>query len=91
MSKIGGENSQADAPDMDVVRRIFLTEVLNEFAGVRLYLDSAGNGDRLLIEDLDTHDVVYLCPLELASITRSTDADRERWLHVGAYRDERGE
>ena len=86
---IGDQNARADVADDARGRRERLADVVNEFAGVRLWLDSSGNGDRLKVEDLDTGDSVYLCPLELASMTRSTEEDRERWLHVGNYRDER--
>lgn len=89
MSKIGDEDSQAGVTDAAAVRQQRLTDVVNEFASVRLWLDSAGNGDRLMVEDLDTGDSVFLCPLELSSMTRSTEEDRERWLHVGTYRNER--
>ncbi|OBH01469.1 hypothetical protein A5692_02550 [Mycobacterium sp. E342] len=85
----GDKDAQADVPHPAPGRRKPLADVVNEFAGVRLWLDSNGNGDRLAIEDLDSGDLVFLCPLELASMTRSTESDRERWLHVGTYRAER--
>jgi hypothetical protein len=66
-----------------------LAELVNEFAAVRLSLDANGNGPRLLVEDLETGDHVFLCPLELSSFTVATPEDREEWLRVGNYRGER--
>lgn len=59
--------------------------VASEFAAVRVRLDTSANGPRLRVEDLDGDAVVYLEPLELASFCLATDADRRRWLAVGAY------
>lgn len=70
-------------------RRV-LAELVNEFAAVRLSLDLNGNGPRLHVEDLETGEQVFLCPLELASFTQATSEDREDWLRVGNYRGERG-
>ena len=70
-------------------RRV-LAELVNEFAAVRLSLDVSGNGPRLLIEDLESGEQVFLCPLELASFTLVTPEDREEWVRVGNYRGERG-
>jgi hypothetical protein len=69
-------------------RRV-LADLVNEFAAVRLSLDLNGNGPRLLVEDLEGGEHVFLCPLELASFTLATPEDREEWLRVGNYRDER--
>ncbi|MCV7278125.1 hypothetical protein H7J88_00455 [Mycolicibacterium flavescens] len=69
-------------------RRV-LAELANEFAAVRLSLDVSGNGPRLLVEDLESGEHVFLCPLELASFTEATPEDREDWLRVGNYRGER--
>jgi hypothetical protein len=69
-------------------RRV-LADLVNEFAAVRLSLDANGNGPRLLVEDLESGDQVFLCPLELASFTQATPDDREDWLRVGNYRAER--
>ncbi|CAN5421246.1 hypothetical protein BH09ACT8_BH09ACT8_34260 [soil metagenome] len=66
-----------------------LAILINEFAAVRLWLDRAGNGARLLIEDLESGDEVYLDPLELSSFTLATAGDRDDWLRVGNYRGER--
>jgi hypothetical protein len=66
-----------------------LADLVNEFAAVRLSLDVAGNGPRLLIEDLESGEHVFLCPLELASFTLATPEDRENWLRVGNYRADR--
>jgi hypothetical protein len=69
-------------------RRV-LAELVNEFAAVRLSLDLNGNGPRLLVEDLDGGEQIFLCPLELSSFTLATPEDREDWLRVGNYRGER--
>ena len=66
-----------------------LAELVNEFAAVRVSLDVNGNGPRLLVEDLEGGEQVFLCPLELASFTLATPEDREEWLRVGNYRGER--
>jgi len=66
-----------------------LAELVNEFAAVRVSLDLNGNGPRLLIEDLEGNEHIFLCPLELASFTLATPEDREEWLKVGNYRGER--
>jgi hypothetical protein len=71
-------------------RRV-LAELVNEFAAVRVSLDVNGNGPRLLVEDLEGGEEVFLCPLELASFTLATPEDREEWLRVGNYRGERGQ
>lgn len=41
----------------------------NEFASVTVQLDVSANGPRLRIENLQNRRVVYLDPLELASLT----------------------
>jgi len=69
-------------------RRV-LADLVNEFAAVRLALDATGNGPRLLVEDLESGNQVFLCPLELSSFTLATPEDREDWLRVGNYRGER--
>lgn len=61
----------------------------NEFAAVRISLDTSGNGPRLLVEDLDSQDRIFLSPLELACFCEATSEDRDDWLRVGNYRDER--
>jgi hypothetical protein len=66
-----------------------LADLVNEFAAVRVSLDLDGNGPRLLVEDLESNERIFLCPLELASFTLATAADREEWLRVGNYRGER--
>jgi hypothetical protein len=71
------------------VGRRVLAELVNEFAAVRVSLDLNGNGPRLLIEDLEGNEHIFLCPLELASFTLATPEDREEWLRVGNYRGER--
>ena len=59
--------------------------VANEFAAVRVRLDTTANGPRLRVEDLDGGATTFLEPLELASFCLATDEDRQRWLAVGAY------
>jgi hypothetical protein len=66
-----------------------LAELVNEFAAVRVSLDVNGNGPRLLVEDLESGEQIFLCPLELSSFTLATAEDREDWLRVGNYRGER--
>lgn len=61
----------------------------NEFASVRVSVDRASNGVRLLVEDLESGATVYLDPLQLTSFCHASDADRIAWLHVGNYRDNR--
>lgn len=73
------------------VERRVLAELVNEFAAVKLSLDLSGNGPRLHVEDLETGEQVFLCPLELVSFTQATPEDREDWLRVGNYRGERGQ
>ncbi|WP_330256195.1 hypothetical protein OG874_17480 [Nocardia sp. NBC_00565] len=70
-------------------RRRHLAQLSNEFAVVRVSLDDTGNGPRLLVEDAETGDHVFLSPLELASLCLATPEDREEWIRVGNYRDER--
>lgn len=87
------EHEDADAGHNDAevrrVRRRELASLINEFAAVRVSLDSTGNGDRLLVEDLESDDYIFLSPLELVSLCLATPDDREDWLRVGNYRDER--
>jgi hypothetical protein len=66
-----------------------LAVVGNEFATVRLVLDTRGNGPRLLVEDVEDGSRIWLSPLELASLCQATPEDRVNWLRVGLYRDER--
>jgi len=66
-----------------------LAVVANEFATVRVALDTRGNGPRLLVEDLENGAQILLSPLELASLCLASPQDRLEWLRVGHYRDER--
>jgi hypothetical protein len=66
-----------------------LAVVGNEFATVRVALDTNGNGPRLLLEDLEDGSRIWLSPLELASLCLASPEDRVNWLRVGVYRDER--
>lgn len=70
-------------------KRRELAHLSNEFAVVRISLDDTGNGPRLLVEDAETGDQIFLSPLELASLCLATPEDREEWIRVGNYRDER--
>jgi hypothetical protein len=64
--------------------------LVSEFASIRLSLDTAANGPRVLLEDLETGAQIHLDPLELASLCRADEEDRVRWLRVGVYRDDAG-
>ena len=66
-----------------------LVTLANEFAAVRISLDTTGNGPRLQVEDQETGDSIFLSPLELACLCLATPEDRLEWMRVGAYRDER--
>jgi hypothetical protein len=85
LTLVCGNTGQVNTP---AGRRV-LADLVNEFAAVRLSLDVSGNGPRLLVEDLEGGEQVFLCPLELASFTLATPEDREEWVRVGNYRDER--
>lgn len=43
-------------------------ELVSEFGAVRVSVDHAGNGPRLMLEDLKTGRVGYLDPLELETL-----------------------
>ena len=75
--------------DSRTPKRRELAILINEFAAVRLWLDRSGNGPRLLVEDLESGDEVFLDPLELSSFTLAMPEDREEWLRVGHYRGKR--
>lgn len=47
----------------------------NEYASVRVTVDTAGNGARLKVEDLSTGSHIYLDPLELQSLAWATHKD----------------
>lgn len=79
----------SDEARLRPVNRRELATLANEFAAVRVSLDTTGNGPRLLVEDLETGDDIFLSPLELACLCLATPEDRLQWLRVGAYRDER--
>lgn len=87
LTLVCGKTGQVSTPS----GRRELAELVNEFAAVRVSLDINGNGPRLLVEDLESGEHVFLCPLELASFTEATPEDREDWLRVGNYRGERGQ
>ncbi|PPJ27501.1 hypothetical protein C5E45_34790 [Nocardia nova] len=73
------------------IRRRELAVLANEFAAARISLDTSGNGPRLLVEDLDSGARIFLSPLELACFCLATSEDRDDWLRVGNYRDERAQ
>jgi hypothetical protein len=62
-------------------------ELSNEFAAVTLSLDFSGRGPRLHVTDSESGEGVYLDPLLLAALCRSTSADRQSWLRTGDYGD----
>ena len=86
MSASAGSEPVHDG-DVRLRKRRALTELVNEFAAVAVSLDTSGNGPRLLVEDLESGDRIFLTPLELASLCLATDEDREDWIRVGDYRD----
>ena len=61
----------------------------SEFAAVRVSVDTAANGPRLLVEDIESGESVLLDPLELASFCHAGEEDRLTWLLVGPYREDR--
>ena len=61
--------------------------LMNEFASVRVSVDTKANGVRLLVEDVESGGRVFLDPLELASFCYANDDERIAWLRVGPYRD----
>lgn len=72
MSGSNGRPSSAASPKL---------ELSSEFASVTVEVDRRGNGPRLRIENQQNRRVVYLDPLELASLT---------WLtheHLGPFLD----
>ena len=79
LTLVCGNTGQVNTP---AGRRV-LADLVNEFAAVRLSLDVSGNGPRLLVEDLEGGEQVFLCPLELASFTLATPEDREEWVQGG--------
>ena len=62
-------NDGSERPDLAPIH------LESEFGSVTLKLDRNGNGDRLRIFNEQNHQVVYLDPLELASLTWLTHAD----------------
>jgi hypothetical protein len=62
-------------------------ELSNEFAAVTLSLDYSGRGPRLHVTDTESGEGVYLDPLLLSALCRSTAADRQAWLRTGDYGD----
>ena len=62
-------------------------ELSNEFAAVTLSLDYSGRGPRLHVTDTESGEGVYLDPLLLSALCRSTPADRQSWLRTGDYAD----
>jgi hypothetical protein len=74
---IGQNGSLAD----QAMRVYEVLELKNEFAAVEIGVDHSANGPRLRIENCQNRRVVYLDPLELASLT---------WLthdHLGPFLD----
>ncbi|MCU1612701.1 MAG: hypothetical protein JWO98_241 [Frankiales bacterium] len=83
---VSGDGASGTGPVPEERELAILT---NEFASVRVLLDTRGNGPRLLIEDLEDGARIWLSPLELASLCLASPEDRVNWLRVGLYRDER--
>ena len=78
-----------EVTDRRTPKRREVAHLSNEFAVVRISVDDTGNGPRLLVEDAETGDHIFLSPLELASLCLATPEDRQEWSRVGNYRDER--
>ena len=64
-------------------------ELRNEFAHVRIELDTSANGPRLMIQDLKTGAATYLDPLELEALAWLQHADLAPLLNParGRWRD----
>ncbi len=64
-------------------------ELRNEFSHVRVELDTAGNGPRLMIQDIKTGAAIYLDPLELESLAWMRHADLAPLLNpdLGRWRE----
>jgi hypothetical protein len=69
--------------------RVDLASLANEFASVRISLDTAGHDARLVVTDIESGNEIILSAIELASLCQATPEDRTNWLRVGEYRDER--
>lgn len=54
--------------------------ITNEFAQVRLTLDTLGNDPRLRIEDLSTNQSIALDAFMLAGLTTASEADLTRHM-----------
>jgi hypothetical protein len=54
--------------------------VVNEFAQVRLSIDTNGNDPRLCIEDLATERRIYLDAFGLAGLTTATPEELTRYM-----------
>ncbi len=50
-------------------------QITNEFASVRVELDTEAKGPRLRVEDLSTGMAIYLDPLELQALAWATHKD----------------
>jgi hypothetical protein len=61
----------------------------NEFAAVRVSVDGHANGERLLIEDVESGAQDYLDPLEQSSLCHPTGTDRTAWPQASLSLDER--
>jgi hypothetical protein len=53
-------------------------DLANEFAAVRVEVDTSANGRRLKITDLESGECVYFDPFELATLTAITPRDLDR-------------
>ena len=57
--------------------------IVNEFAQVRLTIDTNGNDPRLCIEDLATERRIYLDAFGLAGLTTATPEELARYMDPG--------
>ncbi|HXG36236.1 MAG TPA: hypothetical protein VNL15_04640 [Dehalococcoidia bacterium] len=55
-------------------------ELVNEYAAVEVERDDVANGPRLRIKDLTSGRVIYLDPLELASLTWLEHSDLKSFV-----------
>ena len=64
-------------------------ELKSEFARVRVELDEAGNGPRLMIEDMKTGQRMFLDPLELESLAWASHSELAPFLNPAVRWDDR--
>ncbi|AJC54842.1 hypothetical protein [Streptomyces sp. 769] len=59
--------------------------IANEFAAVEVHPDTAANGPRLHVRDIETGAEIFLDPLDLASLCLAGPRERATWLRSAAY------